>query len=116
MAIKEARLELVIFSAATLVLIGVLGWVGATLVEAGKQQAAQGQQLLSLEQKVESISQSLVSGTANRYTGADAARDRESMMSLIQSIIDFNNIQATKIAELINFKARVEERLKISTP
>lgn len=91
---------------------GILGMCGAMWnFNAAIVRLESGQN--ELGKRFDNIEQRLSNGITDRYTGADAAKDRAGLMELLHTVSERNIEQDRELAEMMKFMAKVEERLKM---
>lgn len=104
------RLFWVMFSAMS---AGTLAIVG-TFITMMINVATLSTTLDNLQHTVVEIKADLVSSSQKRYTSDQASSDRSSMMALVNELQATNRDQESVIRELLQFKARAEERLRLA--
>lgn len=104
--------------------LALLLWGGSSIYNTSVSQQLMAQQVTTLVTTVAELKTDLAASTVQRYTSGDASRDRASIIDLINVNNTnmqqfFTNSSARNIAQdeqlrvLNEFKARVEERMKM---
>lgn len=86
---------------------------GATFWSLKSDIAATASAQAAMNERLISIEKDMVQRTGDRYTGADAARDRTTNSDTMNRINDRLTAQEARIVELLQFRAHAEERMKM---
>ncbi len=87
--------------------------VGSSLWSMNEKVAVQSAQLISLQSQQTTMQAQLTECLPTKYNNSDATKDRASMLELFAKQLERSYAQDAKLQVLAEFKARMEERLKI---
>lgn len=86
---------------------------GATFWSLKSDIAATASAQAAMNERLISIEKDMVQRTGDRYTGSDAARDRTMYAETLNRMNDRVILQESRMSDLLQFKARMEERMKL---
>lgn len=70
-------------------------------------------QLAALNERVAALENTVNNRTLDRYTGTEATRDRTATMAVLAELTTRLSAQESRTVDLLTFKARAEERLRL---
>ena len=96
--------------------ISAISVIGVMLFNGNAAIAVMGAELKQVKEQLVDVQSSLTKVGAERYSGADATRDRAALMELMSKMVERNNQQDTEIMSVSRSVARLEAALEAKKP